>query len=76
MDAETEALILQTHIMEKVQMRMRIAELEAAHAGQKEFIAKQASMVRALQRRLNTAGLDSSIPGNAERTAADREANE
>ncbi len=52
----------------------RIAGLEAAHAGQRQFIAKQAAMVRALQRRLNRHGIDSSIPAAAERDAADAEA--
>lgn len=45
----------------------RIAELEAERNGLKTFIDKQAASVRALQRRLARAGLDASMPGDAER---------
>lgn len=47
----------------------RIAELEAKIAGLETFIAKQAASGRAIQRRLNRAGLDDSMPGDAERAS-------
>lgn len=45
----------------------RVGELEAERNGLKTFIDKQAASVRALQRRLARAGLDASVPGDAER---------
>lgn len=51
----------------KERLGKRIGELEAQIAGLKTFEAKQAAMIRALQRRLSRAGLDASIPAEAER---------
>lgn len=45
----------------------RIVDLETERDGLNTFIAKQAAAVRALQRRLNRAGLDDKLPGKAER---------